>query len=64
MIFTTDAFWRVKLVISSPRKKPGLHFFMLDVVASRDITLSRPRFCDHTPLVGNEGFNNVGDQKV
>jgi hypothetical protein len=51
-------------MIRAPRQEPSFHIFVPDVVAGLHLPIGVPNFPQHSLLVGNVGFDGIGDQKV
>lgn len=59
-----DALRRRQLSVSSPRKQPGLHVLMRDVVARLDLAIRLADFRQHSFLVRNVRFHRIGDKEI
>src|ERR1700733_13833126 len=55
--------WR-QLPVGPPRKQPRLHVLMGNVVPRPDLPLSVADLREHFFLIGNIGFDSIGDEKI
>jgi len=51
-------------VVRPPGKEPGFHVFVPDIVPGFYLTLGLAGFRQHSFLIGNVGFDRVGDEKI
>jgi hypothetical protein len=61
---SANAFRRRQFASGAPGKQPGFHVFVSDVVAGLDLAVGLANFGEQAFLVGDVGFDGVGDEEV
>ena len=51
-------------MVGAPREEPGLHIFVFDIVSGLHLAGGLPSLCQQSFLVGNIGFDGIGDQEI
>jgi len=51
-------------VVRPPGKEPGFHVFVPDIVPGFYLPLGLAGFRQHSFLIGNVGFDRIGDEKI
>ena len=64
MPLAANAFGKRQFMVRAPGKEPCLHVLMPDVVPGFYMAVRLAQFRQHLFLVGNVGFNGVGNKEV